>query len=85
MKVQIVGVQNGQSKNGRVFKNIYFTKEFSQYEVQNGSCVGYKVASEFTYLDVQCKPGDVCEFTYEPGYQDKATLTNVTVLKEASK
>lgn len=84
MKVQIVGIQKGQSRNGRSFSNIYFTKEFTPYEVENsGSCMGLKVGTEFTYVDVNCKPGDVCEFSYEPGYQDKATLTNITVLKSS--
>ena len=83
MKVQIIGLQKGQSRNGRDFTNLFFTKEFTPYESQNGTCVGFKVGQEFTYLDVSnVKPGDICELTYEPGYQDKATLTGVVVLKE---
>lgn len=81
MKVQIIGVQKGQSRNGRSFSNIHFSSEFTPYESENGSCIGLKVGTEFTYADVVCKPGDVCEFSYEPGYQGKATLTNITILK----
>ncbi len=81
MKAIVVGVQKGQSRNGRDFTNLFFQKEFTPYEMQSGTCVGYKVDSEFTYLDCSgVKPGDTVELTYEPGYQDKATLVGVTVL-----
>ena len=82
MKVQIVGIQKGQSRNGRDFANLFFQKEFTPYEQQSGQCAGLKVDSEFTYIPVDCKPGDVCELTYEPGYQDKATLVGVEVIPQ---
>lgn len=84
MKVQIIGIQKGKSRNGRDFSNLFYSKPFSDYESQNGSCLGFKTGSEFTYMNVDAiKPGDVCEFTYEPGFQDKATLSNITILKES--
>ena len=86
MKVQIIGVQKGQSRNGRDFTNFFFQKPFTDYETSNGSCVGYKTDSEFTYINCDgIKPGDECELTYEPGYQDKATLTNIQIISAAKK
>lgn len=83
MKVTIIGVQKGKSRNNRDFTNLFFSQPFTDYEASNGSCNGFKVGTEFTYLDVNVKPGDECEFTYEKGFQDRATLANVTVLKPA--
>lgn len=83
MKVQIVGIQKGQSRNGRGFTNLHFTTEYTPYESQNGSCVGFKVGTEFTYADLQgIQPGDVVDLVYEKGYQDKATLANVVMLEK---
>lgn len=83
MKVTILGVMKGTTKGGNAFWNYFFQKEFTRYESENNDCLGLKVGEEFSYVDYDLKPGDVCDFQYEPGFQDKATLTDVIVLKEA--
>lgn len=81
MKVTIVGIRKGTSKNGKSFCQYYLTKPFSDYDMENGDCSGFQTASEFTYKDYNLKVGDVCDFQYEPGFEGRATLSDVVVLK----
>lgn len=81
MKVTIIGIRKAKTKNGRDFCQYYFQKPFTDYEMENSDCLGFLVGSEFSYRDYGLKPGDVCDFQYEPGYEGKATLTDVVVLK----
>lgn len=83
MKVTIIGIKKAKTKNGREFSQYYFEKPFTDYEMENSDCAGMTVGSEFSYKDFGLKPGDVCDFQYEPGFDNKATLTDVVVLKEA--
>lgn len=83
MKVTVIGVKKARTKNGRDFCQYYFEKPFTDYEVENGDCAGMNVGSEFSYRDYGLKPGDVCDFQYEPGFDNKATLSDVVVLKDA--
>lgn len=82
MKVTIVGVKNAQTKSGRDFWEYYYQKNFTDYDLDNAECSGLTVGSEFSYKDYGLRPGQICEFQYEPGFNDKATLTNVEVLKD---
>ncbi|MDE7019758.1 MAG: hypothetical protein K2P23_02485, partial [Lachnospiraceae bacterium] len=43
--------------------------------------LGMVVGTEFSYKDYGLKPGDECDFMYEPGFEGKATLSDVVVLK----
>lgn len=83
MKVIILGVKKGTTKGGNNFFQYYFKKPFTDYEVENSECLGMMTGAEFSYTDYNLKPGDECDFQYEPGYQNKATLSDVVVLKEA--
>lgn len=83
MKVIIIGVKKATTKNGRNFWEYYYQKPFSDYDINNSDCIGNSVGTEFSYRDYNLKPGDECDFQYEPGYNDKATLTDVKVLKSA--
>lgn len=81
MKVEIVGVMKGQTKTGREFLNYYGLKEFSDYDKENSQCEGLEVVKEFSYKDYGVKVGDEVEFQYEPGFNGKATLSNILMLK----
>lgn len=81
MKVTIIGVKKAKTKNGKDFCQYYFQKAFTGYEVENSECFGFAVGSEFSYNDYGLKPGDECDFLYEPGFEGKATLSDVVVLK----
>lgn len=76
MIVKIVGVRKHESKGRNVF-NIAALKEYAQYEKENAECKGVDVISEFTYTDYGLAVGDVVEFLYEPGFQQRAKLTGV--------
>lgn len=83
MNVVVLGVQKGKSKNGRDFTRIFYKKLFGDYEVENSDCSGMMTGSEFSYKDFNVKPGDECDFHYEPGFRNEATLSDVVVLKPA--
>lgn len=83
MKVTILGIKKAQTKNGRDFWQYYFKKDFTDYDLNNSECMGEQVGSEFSYKDYTLRVGDVCDFQYEPGFNDKATLSDVVVLKNA--
>lgn len=83
MDVKIIGVMKGTNKVGRSFCQIHYQKKFTDYESENNVCLGMAVGTEFSYTDYNLKPGDECEFQYEPGFQSRATLTNVVVKKSA--
>lgn len=85
MKVFIIGIKKAKTKNGRDFCQYYFQKAFTDYEMQNSDCIGMVVGSEFSYKDYNLKPGDECDFMYEPGFEGKATLSDVVVLKPVDK
>jgi len=81
MRVTIVGVKKSEYKNkDGVMKssyNYYGIKEFTRYEQENADCEGHAIVSEWSGVDFNVHPGDVVEFIYEPGFQDKATLVDV--------
>ena len=73
----------GISKNNRQFTQFFGTTPFTSYESESNDCSGLKVVEVFTYQDFgPILVGDVCEFLYEPGFQGRATLADVKLLKE---
>lgn len=81
MKVTIIGIKKATSKSGRDFVQYHVSVPFSGYDIENSDCEGFQVKTEFTYHDYNLKVGDVCDFQYEPGFDGKATLSDVVVLK----
>lgn len=83
MQVTIVGVKRSEYEKDGVRResfNYCGTREYTDYEKENSSCVGLDVIKEFSskYFDVH--PGDVVDFVYEPGYQGKAQLVNIRMI-----
>lgn len=85
--VKIVGIKQMLKKDTKdqYYYNLYYTQPFSQYDVDNavnlsGVCVGIEFARE----DYGVHVGDEVEFLYTKGFQDKAYLAGVKVVKAAS-
>ena len=82
---EVIGKQKVVTKAGRNFFNYYLARPFSEYENSNSECIGRAVETEGTGLDFMVKPGDHVELTYSKGFQGKAALSGMTVVKPAIK
>ncbi len=85
MRATILGTFKGTTKTGRDFMRIYATKEFADYDRQNNIVEGVSAFEEFTYNDYPIHPGDVVDMSYEPGFQGRADLTDIVIVKPADK
>lgn len=83
MQVKIVGIKKGETKNKKPCFNYYGLRDFSDYDMENSVCLGHQLVSEFSYKNYGLSIGDVVDFQYEPGYEGKATLSNVVMIKMA--
>lgn len=81
MQVKIVGVKKssykGKDGKDKVGFNYLGTKQFTSYEMENNECEGEDVVREFSNTDFKLHPGDVVDFEYEPGFEQRATLVGV--------
>lgn len=83
MKVTVTGIMKGTSKNNRQFTQYFGTTPFTDYEMESNDCTGFKTVEVFTYQDFgPVSVGDVCDFMYEPGFQGRAQLAGIRLLKE---
>ena len=82
---EVVGKQKVKTKAGKDFFNYFLARPFSEYESSNSECWGRAVETEGTGLDFLVKPGDFVNLTYSKGFQGKATLSGMTVVKPAIK
>lgn len=80
MRCTIVGVKKGKTKNGKECYNYYATKEFTEYDQESAECCGCDVVSAFAYRDYGVQPGDEVDFRYEPGFEGRATLTDIQMI-----
>lgn len=83
MQVTIVGIRKGETKNKKPCYNYYGLRAFSDYDMENSECEGHQVVVEFSYKDYGLSVGDVVDFQYEPGFEGRATLSNVVMIKMA--
>lgn len=83
MQVTIVGIRKGETKNKKPCFNYYGLRDFSDYDKENSECEGSQVIVEFSYKDYGLSVGDVVDFQYEPGFEGRATLSNVVMIKMA--
>lgn len=82
-EIKIVGVKKGTTKKGAECFNYYGVKNFTDYDQQNSFCMGQTVVSEFSYTDYGVEVGDIVDFRYEPGFEGKATLVDIVMLRPA--
>lgn len=79
----ILGIKAVKSaKTQKVGYTYYFSEPFSDYENESAEvCEGLKCGNVFAYRDYSVKPGDVVNMMYEPGYEGKAVLTDIVMVK----
>ena len=83
MKCIIVGIKKGKTKTGKDCFNYYALKDFSDYDMENSECKGQEPVSAFSYKDFSVEVGDLVDFRYEPGYEGKASLEDIVMIKPA--
>lgn len=83
MYARIVGLSFAE-KDGKKSATLYFEKDFNDYQKDNGA-IGVAVATEWTRLASAqgLKVGDEVDLRYEPGFEGKATLTDILVMKKS--
>ena len=84
-KYEVIGVQKVKTKAGKDFYNYFLARPFTDYESSNSECIGRAVDVEGTGLEFFVKPGDLVELSYTKGFQGKATLSGMNVVKPAIK
>ena len=85
--VKIVGIKKMLKKDTKdqFYYNLYYTELFSQYDVENAvELTGLQVGTEFARDDYGVHVGDEVEFLYTKGFQDKAYLAGVRIVKPAT-
>lgn len=87
MTAILIGRKGTTSKNtGKKYFSYYFMTEFNNYELENADCLGHSIIIENTSLDFNAVSiGDECELVYGKGFQDKAVLTGIKVVKPSMK
>ena len=81
-KYLLVGKRHTKTKKGNDFFTYYLSRPFNGYENKNSvSALGSVVESAGCFDDFPCKPGDEVELVYDKGYQDKAVLSDIRVIK----
>lgn len=83
MKVTIVGIKKGKTKKGVDCFNYYGLKDFTDYDQANSECSGHDIVDAFSYKDYSIQVGDLVDFQYEPGFQGKASLSDIVMVKPA--
>lgn len=84
MQVTIVGIKKGETKNKKPCFNYYGLRNFSDYDMENSDCDGHQPVEAFSYKDYGIAVGDLVDFQYEPGFEGRATLSNIVMVKMGS-
>jgi len=79
---QVIGIKKAVSTRTRKDCFTYFfASDFTPYELEVAECDGKMSFSEFTYTDFGLHVNDIVELDYAKGFQDKATLSYVNVVR----
>lgn len=87
MKVEVIGVISGESKNKngelKPSTTIFYKTPFSDYDSNREGmiCDGKKVGQCYIGKIINCFAGDIVSLDFVPGYEGKATLDDVTVIQ----
>lgn len=81
MQVRIVGIKSGETKNRKPCFNYYGLRNFSDYDLENSTCFGQQPVEAFSYKDYGVSVGDLVDFQYEPGFEGRATLSNIVMIE----
>lgn len=74
----VLGIVKGKGKNGD-FTVLHVTSEFDDYLKERS--VGKKVETLYLSKNFECNIGDNVEVTYGVGYQGKAIVKDVKIVK----
>lgn len=81
-RCKVVGI-SPYEKDGKRSYNLHLVGYFNDYNVEQGAS-GLEVQTEWTRLDCGfLRIGDVVELQYTKGFQGKAVLSNIKVIKDA--
>ena len=83
MEYQVIGLIVAETKKGNIGTTLYLAHEHDEYRQQNAKvCVGNACTSEYIRGDFSSKVtvGDVVTLSYTKGFQDKAVLSDITVV-----
>ena len=86
---KVIGVREALNKEGkRTGITLFLTENFKDFEVQGSTlCIGYKTRQVFIYRDalsdqtLSFKDGDTVSLDYDEGFQGKAQLVDVHLVK----
>lgn len=86
MKGKLVGIVSRKKDDGKVSTMLYVDQiGFNAYESEAPVCKGYKTAEIYYNKEVTAEPGDVLQIDYEPGYQGRAQVSEISVLSRAKR
>ena len=86
MKGILTGIVSRKKDDGKVSTMLYLTQiGFNLYESEADLCLGYKTVEVYYNRLVDASPGDLINIEYEPGFQGRATVSDVTVVKRKEK
>lgn len=79
----IVGIKTIKTKTGNTGYEIFYTEPFSQYEADTSESIhGLSCGREYSRKDFSVKVGDVVNMIYEKGFQDRAQLVDIQIVKK---
>lgn len=85
MQVTILGIKKtsykGKDGSDKIAYNYSCSKDYTEYEQENAECKGQDVIMEYSSKEYPVQVGDVVNLIYEPGFEGKATLVDMQMVK----
>lgn len=82
MKARLTGIVSRKKEDGKVSTMLYVDQiGFNAYESDATICKGYKTAEIYYNKPVEAEPGDILQIDYEPGYQGRAQVSEISVIQ----
>ena len=79
----VQGLVTRVKDDGKIATMLHLTGiEFSDYDQEADVCLGKGVESIYLSKKVDCKPGDVVNVEYRPGFQGRAQVDKITIVKK---
>ena len=82
MKGVLNGIVSRKKDDGKVSTMLYLSGvTFGAYDITADICLGFKTVEVYYAGEVNAKPGDTLQIDYEPGFQGRAQVADISVLK----
>lgn len=86
MKGILTGIVTRKKDDGKFTSMLYLTQiGFNDYDNTAEVHRGFKTAEVYVARAVDAEPGDMLNIDYEPGFQGKAQVSDIQVLKKGPK